>query len=161
MTIRMQHLAGTLAMMGVLVALTAAPRPAPAQCGMMGGGSGHDHSGSESAAKAPAADKKLRQSIDRLLSDERGRELLAQALLDDRAFMQTFIARLLVIPEWNALAAERLAPSAPDRTAAGRPEATPTALYACPMHAEVTSATPGDCPKCGMKLERAAASTGK
>jgi Heavy metal binding domain len=26
------------------------------------------------------------------------------------------------------------------------------ALYVCPMHPEVTSATPGTCPKCGMTL---------
>ena len=25
--------------------------------------------------------------------------------------------------------------------------------YTCPMHPEVQSATPGKCPKCGMKLE--------
>ena len=27
-----------------------------------------------------------------------------------------------------------------------------TAIYACPMHPEVTSTTPGKCPKCGMTL---------
>ena len=26
------------------------------------------------------------------------------------------------------------------------------ALYSCPMHPEVTSPTPGNCPKCGMAL---------
>lgn len=26
-------------------------------------------------------------------------------------------------------------------------------LYTCPMHPEVTSDAPGDCPKCGMPLE--------
>ena len=29
----------------------------------------------------------------------------------------------------------------------------PAARYACPMHPEVTSSEPGDCPKCGMTLE--------
>src|SRR4051794_18445480 len=31
-------------------------------------------------------------------------------------------------------------------------DATPASSYACPMHPEVTSAEPGTCPKCGMKL---------
>jgi hypothetical protein len=26
------------------------------------------------------------------------------------------------------------------------------AVYVCPMHPEITSRTPGTCPKCGMKL---------
>jgi FtsP/CotA-like multicopper oxidase with cupredoxin domain len=36
-----------------------------------------------------------------------------------------------------------------------KPAATqtqPAAIYTCPMHPEVTSPTPGNCPKCGMKL---------
>ncbi len=31
---------------------------------------------------------------------------------------------------------------------------TPTGKYVCPMHPEVVSDEPGDCPKCGMALER-------
>lgn len=31
-------------------------------------------------------------------------------------------------------------------------QATPSALYACPMHPEVTGTKPATCPKCGMKL---------
>ncbi len=37
------------------------------------------------------------------------------------------------------------APPAPDKPAAAQ-------VYTCPMHPEVTSPTPGECPKCGMDL---------
>ncbi len=54
-------------------------------------------------------------------------------------------------------------PSAPEGTAYVAPAATPTAaashehasegvVYTCPMHPEVTSDKPGQCPKCGMNL---------
>ena len=33
-------------------------------------------------------------------------------------------------------------------------------LYSCPMHPEVQSSGPGNCPKCGMALELRGASTG-
>ncbi len=36
--------------------------------------------------------------------------------------------------------------------------ADPTAIYLCPMHAEVRRVGPGDCPLCGMALEREAPS---
>jgi len=51
------------------------------------------------------------------------------------------------------------APSAHDghgasATPASEPNAPPVkaVTYMCPMHPEVTSPTPGTCPKCGMKL---------
>ena len=36
---------------------------------------------------------------------------------------------------------------------AARPAAAPAAHYVCPMHPEATSASPADCPICGMALE--------
>jgi hypothetical protein len=41
-----------------------------------------------------------------------------------------------------------------------RSEPRALARYACPMHAEVTAAAPGDCPICGMALEELGAKTG-
>lgn len=37
-------------------------------------------------------------------------------------------------------------------TEAAEAEAEAAEVYACPMHPEVTSSTPGKCPKCGMDL---------
>jgi len=48
------------------------------------------------------------------------------------------------------------APSAPAKhatTHAVHAAAAPETQYVCPMHPEVTSDQPGDCPKCGMALE--------
>jgi multidrug efflux pump subunit AcrA (membrane-fusion protein) len=44
--------------------------------------------------------------------------------------------------------------------ASRRGGATATRRYTCPMHSEVTTAEPGDCPICGMALEEAGASNG-
>ncbi|MGZ3420479.1 MAG: heavy metal-binding domain-containing protein [Polyangiales bacterium] len=41
-------------------------------------------------------------------------------------------------------------PAPPEPTASTSPATATT--YVCPMHPEVTSNVPGNCPKCGMKL---------
>lgn len=45
--------------------------------------------------------------------------------------------------------------AAPGTESKGAPHASPgeQAAYSCPMHPEVTSDAPGECPKCGMALE--------
>lgn len=143
---------------GTLTAVVAGVVPAGAQCSMMGG-SGHDHAAMQgkSAARPSGSDKKLRQSIDRVLADERGRAMLADALLADRAFMEALVQRLAANPEWRAMASRQLsapAPSAADGIGSSAAPNTVSVVYLCPMHADVTSSGPGDCPKCGMALVR-------
>lgn len=158
----MRVLSRSLAVMlfvgGITTALLAGVAPAGAQCGMNMGGGGHDHSAMHGshAAKPSGSEKKLAQSIDRVLSDERGRAMLADALLQDRAFTEALVQRLAAIPEWRAMAMQLFgpAPASDGRLAAPAAPATEPALYVCPMHPNVTSGTSGDCPKCGMALVR-------
>jgi len=75
----------------------------------------------------------------------------------------TRFGQLRRAPELEAERAQldRWLAAAPDKTLAlvaqmddpaAMPEAAGPVTYACPMHPDVTSAEPGRCPKCGMKL---------
>jgi hypothetical protein len=87
-----------------------------------------------------------------VLSDERGRAILMESILADPAFMRLLIARIADTPEWRTLATERL--QSPGAGIAPAPHGADAAIYACPMHPEVTSNRPGSCSKCGMELVR-------
>ena len=149
-------------MAGLLNVFAVGPRPAAAQCGMGGGGAGHDHGVSQPAEKKlKASAKKQREAAAKLLADDQGRMMLMDALLEDRDFMWAFIPRIVAVAEWRDLVSLRInqASTAPP-TITDKPSVDRGAAYACPMHADVQSAQPGSCSKCGMALRRQGSETG-
>ncbi len=150
----------------LVIGLVMSPRLAGAQCSMGGtSGGGHDHGAATAASSGKSSDKKTRQAIQKLLADPGARVLLMEAVLADPPLVRGLIDRIVAVPEFRSLAAERLVaagagaePVRKDSSAVGRPARTPQAeavVYRCPMHPEITSRTSGTCPKCGMALERA------
>jgi len=59
--------------------------------------------------------------------------------------------------EGDPVVPTRCGPSGPLTVPPAAGEAPLGTVYTCPMHPEVKSDTPGDCPECGMRLEPAAA----
>ena len=146
------RLVTTLGLIGLTLTVVGSPRPVSAQCSMMGSG-GHDHGTSKNPdAKTSASEKKQRESISRLLSDEQGRRVLAETLLEDRAFTMDFIGRLLNSSEWRPLVSEEVTQPSRAKGLADSTDGQRAVAYVCPMHPEVTSTQPSRCPKCGMAL---------
>lgn len=105
--------------------------------------------------------RKAQRAMRGLLSNERSRDALMDAVLEDAELMRDITSNIAGHPEASALMAERLTDKTARRGVSGpaqRPPAGPSkedsALYACPMHPEVTSGRAGSCPKCGMTLRR-------
>lgn len=59
------------------------------------------------------------------------------------------------LKEGDAVVPTKWGPSGPLSLPPATGEAAPGTVYTCPMHPEVKSDKPGDCPKCGMKLQLA------
>ena len=88
----------------LILPLMLTPHTAGSQCCMMPAGSGdHVRMGGETSSE-----RKVKKDIDRLLSSERSRALLMEALLQDRDFTEAFIERIAEYPEWRAMAQKRL-----------------------------------------------------
>ena len=49
-------------------------------------------------------------------------------------------------------APQTVSPSAKTKTPPAKDKKQSAQLYTCPMHPEIVQASPGECPKCGMKL---------
>jgi hypothetical protein len=149
---------------GLLVAAFVwVPASAFAQCGMMSeGGHQHDASrGHQHEQESPqGVDKKAKRNAQKLLDDPRGRDALLEAVLEDATFTGLLLERLSNDPKWFALLSERVrietefqAADRDDSETAPAP-APPAPTYPCPMHPTVVSDRPGECPQCGMSLER-------
>ena len=88
----------------LILPLTLTPQPARSQCCTMPAGSGdHSRMGGETSSE-----RKVKKDIDRLLSSERSRALLMEALLQDRDFAEAFIGRIAEYPELRAMARKGL-----------------------------------------------------
>ncbi|MBI3315435.1 MAG: hypothetical protein HYZ87_00450 [Candidatus Omnitrophica bacterium] len=70
------------------------------------------------------------------------------------ALVLTFVSGFIL--QTGVLFAEEGHSHSPSGAPAASEEATVTKKYVCPMHADVQSDKPGECPKCGMFLKEAA-----
>ena len=69
--------------------------------------------------------------------------------------LNLFLVFLLVMCFVGNIGSHAQEKSSPAKTAQTKKLIEQKASYTCPMHPEVTSDKPGNCPKCGMRLEKA------
>lgn len=142
----------------LLAALVITPGIASAQCGTGGGMtmSGSDHQVKGASEKSTKHDK----AINKILSDRAARMRLFELIAEDDVFLQEFFGFSFESPHRRTLGAAILkqaqSGAAVDDRSGLPPQASspPDAIFQCPMHPEVASATAGTCPKCGMTLEK-------
>ena len=96
----------------LVLPLTLAPEPARSQCCTTPSGSG-DHT-----RQGTSSERKMKKDIDRVLSSEKSRTLLMEALMQDRDFAEAFIGRIADHPQWRAVAQKRLATVSRDMSSA-------------------------------------------
>ena len=96
----------------LVLPLTLAPEPARSQCCTTPSSSG-DHT-----RQGTSSERKMKKDIDRVLSSEKSRTLLMEALMQDRDFAEAFIGRIADHPQWRAVAQKRLAAVSRDMSSA-------------------------------------------
>jgi len=96
----------------LVLPLTLTAQPARSQCCTTpSGAGGHERMGETSS------ERKTKKDIGRVLSSEKGRVLLMEALLQDRDFSEAFIERIAQDPEWRAVAQREFAAGRSGRSA--------------------------------------------
>lgn len=114
----------------LVLPLTLAPEAARSQCCTMPSGSG-DHARMEGEARS---ERKVRKDIDRLLSSERSRGLLIEALLQDRDIRDRLVCTAGGCEHVFGTSAAAATPRVPPPASGGRDRAAPDCHAAAALH---------------------------
>jgi hypothetical protein len=112
----------------------------------------------DAGASSQGIDRRLHRAAEQLVRDERHREEVIDALLANEGFTTTWILAVGSDSRWRKEGLQAWGPrdQGPRVDRHERRSNRDAVHYTCPMHPEVISDRPGQCPKCGMDLVRAA-----